>query len=280
MRALAALLRSCHPLPSAGVTAAAVLLAVAVGHTPARAALVGLAVLSGQLSIGWANDWIDRARDASAARSDKPVALGQVSAAAVRTAALVALAACVPLSLAVGLAPGLIHLVAVGFGWAYDLGLKATILSILPYAAAFGLLPLYVVAALPGHPVGPLWMPLAGACLGCAAHLVNVQPDREADLAAGVRAFPHRIGGRASAVFASGLLLAATAALALGPPGPPGPAAAGALVAALAGSAVTWRASARPGSRAAFVAIVVIAVVDVGLLVLGGSGLGDTLAAG
>ena len=38
------------------------------------------------------------------------------------------------IALACGLLAGVVHLVAVGGGWAYNLGLKRTVLSFLPYA--------------------------------------------------------------------------------------------------------------------------------------------------
>ena len=43
-----------------------------VGRSPGGALLAGVAVLTGQLSIGWSNDLIDRARDERAGRHDKP----------------------------------------------------------------------------------------------------------------------------------------------------------------------------------------------------------------
>ena len=60
---------------------------------------VAVAVLSGQLSTGWSNDWIDAERDRSVGRTDKPIAAGLVTVSTVRTASFLALVACVPLSL-------------------------------------------------------------------------------------------------------------------------------------------------------------------------------------
>ena len=45
----------------------------------ATAALLGAAVLCGQLSVGWSNDAIDAPLDSAARRPDKPIALGHVS---------------------------------------------------------------------------------------------------------------------------------------------------------------------------------------------------------
>ena len=150
--ALGGLARACHPEPTVAVTAVASALAASTGRPwPGVLAVLG-AVLCGQLSVGWSNDYLDRERDRAARRVDKPLAAAQVPAGIVGAAALVALLACVPLSLLSGLVAGAVHLAAVACAWSYNLGVKATAFSILPYTAAFGLLPAYVVMGLPGHP--------------------------------------------------------------------------------------------------------------------------------
>src|SRR4051794_211623 len=131
------LVAACHPGPALAVTALATALAVSVDARPAR---VALAFLTGQLSVGWSNDWVDAERDRAVARPDKPVVQG-LPVATVRAAALLAATACVPLSLALGWRAGLAHLVAVASAWAYNLGLKATLASFVPYALSFGLVP-------------------------------------------------------------------------------------------------------------------------------------------
>ena len=140
-----ALLRSAHAGPALAVTAVAGLLAVTAGLPPATSALVVAAVLTGQLSIGWSNDLIDVRRDRAVHRTDKPLATGEVGVATVRVACVLALVATVPLSLACGLVAGSVHLRhASASGWAYNLGLKSTAWSWLPYAVAFGALPVFV----------------------------------------------------------------------------------------------------------------------------------------
>ncbi|MGA8113956.1 MAG: hypothetical protein WCA46_09870, partial [Actinocatenispora sp.] len=57
------LVRGCHPEPTVAVTVVATTLAVVVGRGTGGAAAVCVAVLAGQLSIGWSNDWWDAARD-------------------------------------------------------------------------------------------------------------------------------------------------------------------------------------------------------------------------
>ncbi|PRY43219.1 4-hydroxybenzoate polyprenyltransferase [Geodermatophilus tzadiensis] len=268
-----ALVLATHAPPSGAVTVVATLLAVAAGLSAGRVALVGLAVLAGQASIGWSNDWLDADRDRAVARADKPVVQGAVAPAVLRTAALAAAAAAVVLSLLLGLVPGLLLLVLVASGWAYNAGLKRTAVSALPYVTGFGALPAGVVAAAPGVPVAPWWLPAAGAALGAAAHLANVAPDLADDLATGVRGLPHRLGARASAALGALLLGTASLVLVLGPAGPPAwwgwaglaLAVPAVVVAALAGTA-RFR-------RAAFPAVLLLTVLDVVLLVAGGAAL-------
>jgi 4-hydroxybenzoate polyprenyltransferase len=222
--------------------------------------------------VGWSNDWIDAERDRRSGRPDKPVALGDLSAAQLRTAALLAAAACVPLSLAMGRAAGVTHLVAVAAAWAYNARLKSTLLSWAPYALAFGLIPSIVTLGLPGAPWAPAWATGAGALLGVGAHLANVLPDLADDAATGVRGLPHRLGAAASAGLSALLLLSATGLLALGP-GRAGALGGVALVAAALVTALGLSQARHPGSRAAFRAVLVVAAVDVALLLARGASL-------
>jgi protoheme IX farnesyltransferase len=272
-----ALARSCHPEPTAAVTLMVTALAITAGHGASGVLLVAAAVLSGQLSIGWLNDVLDAERDIAAGRPDKPVAAGAVSARAVGVATMLAAAVCVPLSLAVGPAAGAVHLVAVAAGWAYDLGMKSTRLSVLPYVVCFGLLPVFVVLGLPPDPSGaaplpPWWLPVAGALLGAGAHFANVLPDLDDDAATGVRGLPHRLGAARSRAAAALLLLAATVVLALRAPVPAAPAWAVPAAAAVL-LALGFRAGRRPGSRAPFRAVLAVAALAVALLVAAGPAL-------
>jgi heme o synthase len=267
-RALA-LARACHPEPTVAVTAVSVALAVSVGRGVAGAAAVGAAVLAGQLSVGWSNDYLDRERDVRAGRADKPVADGRVAAPTVRVAAALAAVATVPLSLLSGWLAGTLHILAVASAWSYNLRLKATPFSVVPYAVSFGLLPAFVTTGLPGRPVVG-WLVGAGALLGSGAHFANVLPDLDDDLRTGVRGLPHRIGAGASRVAAAALLLAASGVLAFGPPGPPGLLGVGAVVAAGAVGVGGFVAGRQPGSRAAFRAVMIVAALDVLLLLATG----------
>ncbi len=261
------LLASSHPEPAAAVTTVACALAASAGRSAWGVVAVGVAVAAGQLSVGWCNDYVDRERDAASGRPDKPVARGAISPDSVRWAAGIALIAAVALSLLSGWRATLAHVAALALAWGYDLGLKATAFSVVPYTIAFGLLPVFVVLGLPGAPLPPWWAPLAGALLGAGAHFANTLPDLEADLATGVRGLPHRVGPRTSRMLSATLLLAASAVLAFGPRLPQSGAStalfASALVAAVLLVAVGSVLGRRPGSRAPFRATMLIALVDV-----------------
>jgi len=215
-RSARGLAAACHPLPCLAVTAFACAYALSVGLGGVRTALLGAAVLSGQLSIGWCNDAVDAPRDTLAARTGKPVPAGLVSRHTVVVACAVAAAACVVLSLALGLRPGLVHLLAVASAWAYNLWLKSTPASPLPYALSFGLLVAFVTLSLPQPGWPPPGVMAAAAALGVAAHFANTVGDTDADAVTGVRGLPQIVGPTASLVVTAGLVAAAAGLLLAG----------------------------------------------------------------
>ena len=224
-------------------------------------------MLTGQLSIGWCNDLVDRGRDLAAGRRDKPLVTGAVRTRVVALACGLSAAACVPLSLASGWRAGVAHLAGVAGGWAYNVGVKRTVWSWLPYAASFALLTAFLTLGLPGHPAPPVWLLLAGALLGTGAHFLNVVPDVEADLASGVRGLPQRLGAARAAVGGSVLLTAAVLVVTVGPGRPPWWAwvGLGAATGCATGAAVSG--SRRDPGRLPFLLAVSTAVLAVGLLV-------------
>ncbi|MFF6776464.1 UbiA family prenyltransferase [Streptomyces sp. NPDC012637] len=267
-----ALLKASHPVPAATVTVLAALLATAFGLDLASAALAVAAVAAGQLSIGWSNDRLDHRRDRAAGRRDKPLATGAARPGTVGAAACTALLVCVPLSLGCGLLAGTVHLGGVAAGWTYNLWLKRTVLSWLPYTAAFGLLPAFLTLALPGSPWPPLWLSAAAALLGTGAHFANVLPDLDDDLASGVRGLPQRLGRRGSMASAAALALASCVTLTAGPTGRVTPASAGPIGVTLALCAVAVAGpSALLRGRVPFVAVLAMAGLDAALLVWAGT---------
>lgn len=195
-----ALFRSTHPLPSLSVASFAVLLGVSSGLPLDRLVLVGLAVLAQQFSVGLSNDWLDAERDKAVKRADKPVALGIVSMLTVRTASLLSAALALALALALGAATILWMLPMLAIGWAYNLGLKSNALSVVPYIIGFGMLPAFVTLSGKEPSLPPLWVMLVAALFGVAAHFANALPDLLEDKQTGVKALPHLLGQRVSAL--------------------------------------------------------------------------------
>ena len=260
------LLLACHPVPTVAVTAMGTALTAAAGNGAWTTAVAGAAVLTGQLSIGWSNDALDAERDAASGRHDKPVATGEVSPRLVRLAAGAAAGAALALSLLLGWAAAAASMLVVASGWAYNAGLKSTVLSWLPFAVAFGALPALGPLALADPRWPPPWAVLAGALVGVAAHLGNVLPDLGDDAATGVRGLPHQLGRFGTATAGVGCAVAACLAVALGPGQPSGPTllvVAAAVVISLAGL-YGVRRDAR--SEAAFYASMAVAALGVVLL--------------
>lgn len=260
------LIQASHPLPALAVTLVTAGLAVSTGRSIPGIIAVAVAVLMGQLSVGWLNDLVDAPRDAQAERAGKPIASGELHPAIVSAAVAVSAPAAVLLTLVTGVPATLAHLAALISAWAYDLGVKSTPFSVLPFAFSFGLLPAIVSLGEPGSPWPPLWLTAAAAALGCGAHFVNVLPDLDADAATGVRGLPHRLGAAPTRFLAAALVLTASALLAFGPPGPPSPLVLAAVPVAAAVLAAGLVLGRRPGSRAAFHAVLLVALVDVALL--------------
>lgn len=177
-------------------------------------ALFIAAVLCGQLSVGWLNDFVDASLDGSVSRSDKPLVAGTLQRSALRAPIAIALILVVPLSiLTAGFIGGLAHILAVASAHVYNLYLSRTVWSWLPYAISFGLLPLFVAqtasAALWPEPA----MILLFSLVGVIAHLLNALPDIEIDRTAGKGGLAVSLGRQKSLMLAAGLSVVAIAVL-------------------------------------------------------------------
>jgi 4-hydroxybenzoate polyprenyltransferase len=273
MSRVRALLIASHPGPSLAITAMATLLAAQAAPHGAGAVLVAPAMLDTQLSVGWSNDAFDAARDAAAGRTDKPVAMGAISARAVWIAAVITLAAALATSAALSVTTAVINVVMIAAGWAYNAGLKSTPASGLMYLLGFGLIPAYAASTLPGHPAPRWWVTAAAALVGLGAHFANVLPDLAADRATGVNGLPQQVAARwgpaAVRAIAIVLLLSASVLLLLAS----SPSRRWVALAGLAAAAALAAVGARGSGRVPFLAAIGIAAIDVVLFAVGGDAL-------
>ena len=198
------LIKSTHPIPSFAVTSFTVLLAFGYGIPIERLVPVGVGILFQQFSVGLSNDWLDYERDKTVGRNDKPTVRFEVSAKLVRNASLVSAAIALVAATSLSLEALLMMIAMLVVGWSYNLGLKSNALSALPYAAGFGIVPVFVTLSLSTPQLPLWWVMLAAALLGVAAHFANALPDLLDDRETGVRALPHILGQRISALAISG----------------------------------------------------------------------------
>ncbi len=210
------LARACHFGPTLVVTVGVTAVAASLGRSWQGVIAVGFAVLLGQLSVGWSNDATDAPADRAAARREKPIIAGLVSEKTVRTAAYISFVLCVPLSyIAAGPIGGTAHIVAVGSAWAYNLWLKTTVVSVLPYVLSFGLVAPFLTYGLTPAQRPALWFVVTMACLGLAAGMANAIPDIDSDLTIDNGGLVARIGARGSALIAAISVAIATVLLVL-----------------------------------------------------------------
>jgi len=200
---------ACHPFPIAMVMSLTLLLALASGGgAETRRLLAALAaMLASQLAIGWSNDYLDRERDARFQPS-KPVPSGAVPARALLALASTALVVSGLVGARLGLATLGWLAIGTACGLLYNLFLKETRLSWLPYVVAFAVLPPFVWGATGSFRQQYLWLYPICAPLAVGAHIANTLPDLDADAAAGSRRLTVRLGrpGALAALFACLLL--------------------------------------------------------------------------
>lgn len=173
--------RVLHPFPSAIVAVTTLVLGLFAERGDAFAAplLLAIAMLFYQFSIGAANDVVDR-RDDAFAKPWKPIPAGRVPASAAIALAVACLAAGALLSVSFGWVAWLIGLGGVSLGLLYDVWLKRTVLSWLPFALAFPTVPLWVYVSFDEWDALLLTVLPLGFVLGIAIHLANQAPDVEA----------------------------------------------------------------------------------------------------
>jgi 4-hydroxybenzoate polyprenyltransferase len=198
------LLRAAHPR-QAVLTAAGLTIAAALAGRPGRELVLVLAtVLVGQALLGWVNDLVDRERDARHATPGKPVADGRLDPGTLWFSVAVAVFVLVPLSVAHGVYAGVAYLASVAIGalgqWP---ALRRSVLSWVPWAAAFALYPAFLSyggwgGQERGAPPEVLVTVLA-AVVGIGVHLLTALWGLVADNEDGWRYLPLRLGVRIGA---------------------------------------------------------------------------------
>ena len=234
--------------------------AIAWGGVPPPRLLLPLllGMLGGQLAIGATNELADLPFDA-VAKPDKPLPSGDVSLRGARAMAIAGLAMMSACGLWLGLPAFALLALGTGLGVAYDLWLKRTVWSWLPYLLALPLLPVWVFLAL-GRPEPRLLLlyPL-GALATVGVHFAQALPDVASDRASGQQTPTSRLGSRSAFALAwlaalSAPLLAHLAAARLGADAPSSAivAAAALAVLSLAGNLAVLRVDRKLGIAACF----------------------------
>jgi 4-hydroxybenzoate polyprenyltransferase len=177
-------LRLLHPFPSLldGLVTAAV--AILAGADLTAAIRLGVAMTALQTGIGATNDAVDAPRDAGH-KPGKPIPAGLVTPRVARLSAITGFA--IGLFLSAPSGPALVGIagIVIAIGLLYDLRLKGTAWSWLPFALGIPILPVFgwlgATGSLP-PPFGVL-VPAAvaaGAALAIGNGLVDVERDAEA----------------------------------------------------------------------------------------------------
>ncbi len=160
--------------------------------------VIAFGVFTGQLVVGWSNDLYDYQDDLSHNRKNKPLVSGQITEELLQNW----LKWVTPFSFIanlfgpLGVKGGLVYMLGILCGVAYNFYFKFSVLSPLPYAVAFAALPSSIAISKDITP--PLWMWLGGALFGVAAHFVNVLKDMKEDQISKIGGLPQRLGSKNS----------------------------------------------------------------------------------
>jgi 4-hydroxybenzoate polyprenyltransferase len=147
-----------------------------------------------QVAIGMVNDLVDAPADAIA-KPAKPIPSGLVPARAARLLAMIAVGVAVVLSIPSGWGTVALGLVCLAVGLTYDLALKGTAWSWLPFAVGIPLLPVFAWYGAVGMLPAPfaVLIPTAVAA-GAALAIGNAIADLERDEASGVTSIATALG--------------------------------------------------------------------------------------
>jgi 4-hydroxybenzoate polyprenyltransferase len=205
-------LRAAHFGPTVIVTTASFLLSLSQ-YSIIDSLRVAIAIFAGQLVVGWSNDFIDAPLDIAAQRTKKPIVSKEINPEQLKKSILVALFVALILSLfsPLGLTGTLIHFLGILSATFYNLKLKSTIISPLPYIVSFGALPWAIY--LPAGNQPPLWLFIDFMLIAVAFHFFNVLKDFQWDINQGVLGLPQRLGRNASLIISISLVVSAVIVL-------------------------------------------------------------------
>ena len=180
-------------------------MAVVAGAPWDVAARIGLAMTLLQLGIGTVNDVVDAPADAGR-KAGKPIPSGLVSGRQATIAAGILFIGGTGLALSVSWAVGGLAVIVVVIGLAYDLRLKGTAWSWLPFAVGIPILPVFGWLGATGSLV-PLFVVLLPAAVAAGAGLAigNALVDVERDRSAGLSSIAIVLGPARSRVVSAGL---------------------------------------------------------------------------
>ena len=201
-------LRAAHFGPTVMVTTITFVLALSQ-FSPIDALRVAIAIFAGQLVVGWSNDLIDAPLDIAAQRTKKPNVGKEINPDQLRKSIVFTLIAALFLSLLspLGLIGTLIHFLGLLSATLYNLKLKSTILSPLPFIVSFGALPWAIYLPTGNKP--PLWLFIDFMLISVAFHFFNVLKDFQWDINQGVLGLPQRLGRKTSLVISISLVISA-----------------------------------------------------------------------
>ena len=210
-----------HPGPSLLVTLVFVAIAaLAARGVPNAARILQLAgtMLPIQLCIGVINDVVDLPAD-SVAQPYKPLTRGVLRRSTATWVGVGLGAIGLGVAASINLATLGLGAAALGAGLAYDLGLRQTPLSWVPWWGGMAVLPLMGYASTGSVSARLLIVVPLSALIAVGLHLANAQPDIDADRSAGVHSLPVIVGvGVARWAGPGALAVAGVLALALAVP--------------------------------------------------------------
>lgn len=208
-----ALVQVVHPFPSFLVSTVVVALIPIANHDAPLALYgqLGFGMLCYQFAIGIVNDLVD-ARDDALAKPGKPIAAGRISPGFATALAVALILAGLVITAGLPLVAWLVGAAGLACGLVYDLWLKRTAWSWLPFAIAFPLIPTWAWTATGQWDAYRAWVLPLGATLGLAIHLANQSPDIADDRRLGVLGTAQRIGERSRVLAVALFALAAAVA--------------------------------------------------------------------